>query len=134
METLLIVVLILIGALTINYIASSIVNKKQEKLFSEISSTHADAQSKCMMAQGGIEAPGIAQVKDGKLIVCNVLGKRIEVPLDEVSATKECLGLGKLGWVGKRVFKLKSRQTMPCALGISRSEAPIWRKVLHVEM
>jgi hypothetical protein len=133
METFLTVILILVGALAINYIASSIVNKKQEKLFSEISSTEANVQSKCMVAQGGIEAPGIAQVKDGKLIVYNVLGKRFEVPLDEVSVTKECLGLGKLGWFGKRVFKLHSRQTVPFALGISRSEAHLWRKALHVE-
>jgi len=133
METALIVVAIVSVALVIYYLFGSILNKKQEKLLAELSSDDVVIQGKCMMALNGTHAPGVALVKEGKLIACNVLGNRVEVSLKDLSVTKECLGIGKSTWLGKRVFKLESPQTKHFALGVSRAEAPLWRKAFNID-
>ena len=125
--------LILLAILIPIFIVSYLIKRKQAKLFLKIQTSDADVQSKCMIRHNAIHAPGVAQVIDGNLIAYNVLGHKIEVPVKEITVVKESLGLGEMGWIGKRVFKLNSPQTRMFALGIARSEAPIWRKVFNCD-
>ena len=130
MDTLLLIAGVLACVGLIHLILEYFSRKKLKRIIAEISSEHSVVQSKCMMRENGVSAPGVAQISHGRLIARNVLGKKVEVPLEEISAVKEHLGLGKTGWVGKRVFELKSPKTCLFALGFRRDDADAWRKEL----
>lgn len=117
----------------INFIYSSLPDKKLGKLFAEVYSDKAKVQGICMVREDRIWGPAVAQIIDEKLIVQNVRGNKIVVPTKEIHVTREYLSFGKIGWLGKRVFAIKSPHTILFALGINPSEACVWRKALNAE-
>ena len=80
------------------------VKAKTRRLLEKMKRDDAAAQSECMIRDGAIQCPGVALVVGDFLIVQSVFDKTRRIPLSKVSVTKEGPGLGKHGWLGKRVF------------------------------
>jgi len=131
MKNLLFIFLIIAAVFVFNFIISIPFLRKQEKLFFDLASSDAELQCKCMVRDPYLSAPGVAQIKDEKLIAYSILGKRYEASLSDLVVVREYYGFGKLGWIGKRVFRLRSPDSDLIALGISQSEAPLWRKAFY---
>ncbi len=118
-------------AVVASLLVSAVVNRKQDRLFDEMYRDEAVIQSKCMVREGAVHAPGVAQIIDGTLIIRNVLGWSLETPLEEVELKKQTIGIGWLPWIGKAIFKLKTPETIMLAIGVSRAQARSWREALQ---
>lgn len=95
------------------------VDRKQEKLFQDQTSSAADVRGMCYLRECSLEEPAVAQVIDGCLVIHTVTGKALSIPLNQirvVSAHKNHL-TGRYPWFGKTIFKLETPKTSGLALG-----------------
>jgi|GEM_PF-6151757 len=133
MEVVIEITVTLVVILGVLFFISFFMTKKQKRMLAKISSDDAVVQSICEICKDGLRAPGIAQIINGTLITCTILGTKTKCPIKEIKVTKETIGIGKFGWIGKHIFILKLPQGASLALGISSTEAPCWREAFNSE-
>ena len=123
-------IIIAVTATAASLVVSVVVSRKQDRLANRVCDPNAAVQSKCMVREGSVHAPGVATICGGTLSIQTVLGRSLAIPLDQIEVTKETIGIGWYPWIGKAVFKLRSPRTAMLAIGVKRSEARRWRDAL----
>ena len=124
-----IVIIVSVVSITASILVSVIVNSKQDKLYNQMCEVDAVIRSKCMVREGGVHEPGVAQVVNGTLVIRTVLGRSFELPLGKVVLQKQTIGIGWYPWIGKAIFKLKAPNTSMLAIGVSRKYSEEWRNI-----
>ena len=90
-------------------------------------------RSSCIVVPGMLEAPGVAQISSGRLIICPLAGRQISIPLHQISNITEHRLYNGRPYLGTTIFfKLTVPRTISgkwrLRFGVEHAEQ--WRKLL----
>ena len=116
------------GAALLFYLVTLPVRSKMDRLRAGLPDG-AQLQADCRMVHGIIECPGIAQVRDGELVLTPLVGKKVAVPLADITIAKETSWFNGSWYPGQTGFWLESA-AVGKRLGFAVSHAEPWRTAL----
>ena len=107
-----------------------IVSGKLNRLMNEVKREGAQIVTKGMMREGNIQAPCVLQVYDGTLWITSLVkSKRFEIPIEDISHTREGRWWSRgLRW-GRYAFHLDTPQTKGLIIAV-RDPKP-WRDIFR---
>ena len=76
---------------------------------------------------GSVQGPAIVIMKETELVLVPLVGKRLNVPLDDIESVREAGNMHGKGFLWKRAFLVKAPQNKRIAFAVAPSVAGRWR-------
>ena len=104
--------------------------RRLQALFAQTDSA-ADVRNCCMIREGCLEGPGVAQILHGNLCIITFFGSKMQIPLAQIRLTQIKYGSwGRSAWWGKIQFHLNAPKTDGLIIGVDKKNSEIWEKLL----
>lgn len=106
----------------------SFVGRKMDKVRAGLR-PGAELQSDCLMVRGAIQSPGVAQVRDGRLLLTPMVGEPVELAIQDLTFEEKRGRFNGSGYPGQTGFWL-SGPGISWRLGFMPLDGPAWREAL----